>query len=462
VRPRPGEPALAGVRRGFALVWIPLSLGKSGRVLPLLGSPAVARWRQRLKLPGLWPRPGGWLSVLGVAPQARLRALVWIRPRPGLDRRRQRLKLCVLRVLRRPDRPALLRVLPPVMRIFRRRQRLRPLLLGPERPLLRPSALVRPGRRRQLLRLVPDRRRQRLKLSALRVLLRPGLAAFVPVARLPILARRWRRQWLSPSVFRVRLRPGLFGPVRVARPIAGPRLSRISALVARGRLICVALVIWIAPLIRVTLRAGLSRSSPVASTRTGCVAAPRRVGRRAAARVRARTRPLPRIGAQSRIGWRLGWQRAAPWPWPRIGLREPGRGVRLGWRRRAGRPVRPAALPALEASRGEPSIRLGPILRRAPASHGTPAVRRAPAVRGARAGHRVPAIERPPLLGTGAPARTSVAIGGGEFVRADRAELAQPLLGAGLVAIRVVSPVSGLTAEPHLCRHSPTSTQRRT
>ena len=69
-------------------------------------------------------------------------------------------------------------------------------------------------------------------------------------------------------------------------------------------------------------------------------------------------------------------------------------------------------------------------------------------------------VPRPGLvlpLGPAPLRSSSIAIGRGEHVRPDRPELPQPVLGARLVAICVGPPVvGGLTAEFHLCRHSPT------
>jgi hypothetical protein len=167
---------------------------------------------------------------------------------------------------------------------------------------------------------------------------------------------------------------------------------------------------------------------PITSARTRA-SLRARTSVRARASLRAGAGALPWIGARSWIGRRMSWQPAAPRS--RIGLREPGRRVRLRGLRGAWSPIGPAPLPTLESAAGESRVRPGPPIRL-----------------------------NPPIR-AGTLVRTSVAIGGGEIVWAHGTELAQPFLGAGLAAIWVVPPVGGFTAEPHLCRHSPTTSNRQ-
>jgi hypothetical protein len=59
------------------------------------------------------------------------------------------------------------------------------------------------------------------------------------------------------------------------------------------------------------------------------------------------------------------------------------------------------------------------------------------------------------------PVGGRIPVGRSQIVRPYGTELAEPFLGGWLVAICVVlPPVGGFTAEPHFCRHSPTSNHR--
>ena len=366
------------------------------RVPPLSSPSAVGRVPGRFKLPALVgvPLPFGISALIRVRAPLGLHGPVRQRQRlklPAITRRRQRLKL-------------------PVLARLRQRQWL-PALIWIPRPR-GTAAVVRVRALPSLPMLAGQRQRPNLA-AIVRVLVRPDRSPLVGVPR-PIA--------ISPLI-------------GIPPPIGGSLLLRstqVRSTIVRSAIVRSAIV-------RSALLARMGLAAPVTLTRSGSGLGirPRRLtgigGRPDTSARTGQARGagvLPGVRAQSWIGRSMSWQLAAPRS--RIGLREPGRRVRLRGRRRAWSPVRPTALPALESAAGEPRVRACPPIRLSPP---------------VRAGTLV---------------RTGVAIGGGEIVGAHGTELAQPFLSTGLVAIWVIPPVAGFTAEPHFCRHSPITSHRQT